>query len=316
MSTENILQGILSQKIVQTGGVYSAKTDIVNVDNITATGDIRTNGLIDAAGGINLTGDITTDGSIASGGSITCDGTITSGGSITGTVLNLDSNTQPNISTTGTTLQISTSINNDGGKFDLNGNELINSGGNKTGIFREFITIGTNLNMGNSRIDSEDGLVIFGQDLGLNSHQAKDGSIAPRNALNNNNIYNSAIEFKNRAIEGLIGGTSVWVGPISNITGQFNIKDNCGTMTIDNTGSGTSTSVAVSISGITDNSIVIVTPTSSLGSHSGIPITYWVVTTGALPTDSAPTPIGTITINTSSHVTGSKTFNYFIAKYY
>jgi hypothetical protein len=34
MSTENVLQGILSQKIVQTGGVYSVKTDLVNVDNI------------------------------------------------------------------------------------------------------------------------------------------------------------------------------------------------------------------------------------------------------------------------------------------
>ena len=34
MSTENVLQGILSQKIVQTGGVYSAKTDLVNVDTI------------------------------------------------------------------------------------------------------------------------------------------------------------------------------------------------------------------------------------------------------------------------------------------
>ena len=34
MSTENVLQGILSQKIVQTGGVYSAKTDVVNVDTI------------------------------------------------------------------------------------------------------------------------------------------------------------------------------------------------------------------------------------------------------------------------------------------
>lgn len=34
MSTQNTLQGILSQKIVQSGGVYSAKTDVVNVDNI------------------------------------------------------------------------------------------------------------------------------------------------------------------------------------------------------------------------------------------------------------------------------------------
>ena len=34
MSTQNTLQGILSQKIVQSDGVYSAKTDIVNVDSI------------------------------------------------------------------------------------------------------------------------------------------------------------------------------------------------------------------------------------------------------------------------------------------
>jgi hypothetical protein len=49
MSTENVLQGILSQKIVQSGGVYSAKTDVVNVDTIkldstsTQAGSVTTN---------------------------------------------------------------------------------------------------------------------------------------------------------------------------------------------------------------------------------------------------------------------------------
>jgi hypothetical protein len=288
MSTENILQGILSQKIVQTGGVYSAKTDIVNVDNITATGDIRTNGVIDAAGGIDLTG------TISSSSSITCNNLVST------------SATGPHISTTRPSLKISTSLT-DGGTFDLNNNKLISSGG----LGR--VRMGVELDVAGNKIENTSGsFILFGKDLNLNDHRLTEGSIQVSNCKNFGD-FEDAINFQSVSRSGTSTG---WHPPISNITGQFNIKDNCGTMTIDNTGSGTSTSVAVSIAGITTNSIVIVTPTSSLGSHSGMPITYWVVTTGAIPTESAPTPTGTITINTSSHVTGSKTFNYFIAKYY
>jgi hypothetical protein len=291
MSTENILQGILSQKIVQTGGVYSAKTDIVNVDNITATGDIRTNGLIDAAGGINMTG------TIESNSSITCNNLVST------------SATGPHISTTRPSLKISTSLTDGTGTFDLNNNKLISSGG----LGR--VRMGAELDLAGNKIENTGGAgtIIFGKNIDLVEHRLTEGSIQVSNCKNFGD-FEDAINFQSVSRSGTSTG---WHPPISNITGKFNIKDNCGTMTIDNTGSpGTSTSVAVSISGITDNSIVIVTPTSNLGSHSGMPITYWVVTTGVAPTESLPTPTGTITINTSSHVSGIKTFNYFIAKYY
>ena len=38
MSVQNVLQGILSQKVVADGGGYSVKNDIVNVDTVNAIG--------------------------------------------------------------------------------------------------------------------------------------------------------------------------------------------------------------------------------------------------------------------------------------
>ena len=74
----------------------------------------------------------------------------------------------------------------------------------------------------------------------------------------------------------------------------INASSNAGTITISSGTSGTT-----SLTGIKTTSNVIVTPTSDIGSG----IRYWVTTTA-----------NTITINTSSSVTGI-TFNYFIAKY-
>ena len=74
MSTESILEGILSPKVVNDGnGGYTTKTDIVNVDNITATGTL-TAASVNAAGGdftlhnINATGSISANGGITAGG--------------------------------------------------------------------------------------------------------------------------------------------------------------------------------------------------------------------------------------------------------
>jgi len=59
MSTENVLQGILSQKIVQTGGVYSAKTDLVNVDTIKLDSTSTQAGKINVSSGTTGTANVT-----------------------------------------------------------------------------------------------------------------------------------------------------------------------------------------------------------------------------------------------------------------
>jgi hypothetical protein len=88
MSTESIIQGVLSPKVVSDGnGGYTAKTDIVNVDNITATGTLSVPA-INSAGGtlglhsINATGDITATGNITASGNITSSSNITASDSI------------------------------------------------------------------------------------------------------------------------------------------------------------------------------------------------------------------------------------------
>lgn len=66
MSTESILQNVLSPKVVSDGsGGYTTKTDIVNVDNITATGTITTSSFSAHGGDLTLH-DITATGTITS----------------------------------------------------------------------------------------------------------------------------------------------------------------------------------------------------------------------------------------------------------
>lgn len=302
MSTENVLQGILSQKIVQDGGGYVARTDIVNVDNITATGDIVA-ASITTNGPIEMTGDISSDGSI------------------TANNLNLTSITGPHISSTRNSIRIST-LSASGnefsqGTFDLGNNLIISSRAvDSGGLVEGRVTMGAELDMKgqdiNDTVVNQFGGIKFGKNITLNEHRLIDGSIKVSNCKNFGS-FEDAIQFDSKAIT----ASAIWYPPISNILGQFNIKTNCGQITIDNS-SGTSLTFAYQdIEGITSSSIVVVTPTSDLGTYSGnIPITYWVETTGNIPTQSSLSTSGRITIRTSHHVEGIKTFNYFIAKYY
>ena len=116
MSTENILQGIISPKVVSDGsGGYVAKADIVNIDRIEATGNI------------------VTDGSIATTGGISSSTSVTAPDVVTDSIGN------------GSNLQVNGTINGvDGGRLtlgadlDLNGHSLYTHAGQ--------ITIATNLN--------------------------------------------------------------------------------------------------------------------------------------------------------------------------
>ena len=150
MSTENVLQGILSQKIVQDGAGYAARTDIVNVDNITANSIV--------------TGSITT-------GSINTSGTITSGGSsITASSLRLTSAAGPHITTAGNTLQIATTTAADtAGFFNLNGNTIRDTGGNRTGQWANYITLGSNLNTEGFSIGTRTGQIELVNTLDMNT---------------------------------------------------------------------------------------------------------------------------------------------------
>ena len=133
MSTENVLQGILSQKIVQDGAGYAARTDIVNVDNITAN-SITTTSL--APSSINATGNITASRLI------------------------LSSAAEPHITTAGDTLQIATTTAvNTAGFFDLNGNTIRDTGGNRTGYWANYITLGSNINTEGFSIGTRNGQI-------------------------------------------------------------------------------------------------------------------------------------------------------------
>ena len=60
MSTQNIIQGIVSPKVVSDGtGGYQVKTDIVNVDNITTSGSIVSNGAVTGVGALYTSGGVT-----------------------------------------------------------------------------------------------------------------------------------------------------------------------------------------------------------------------------------------------------------------
>jgi hypothetical protein len=67
MSTESIIQGILSPKVVSDGSTgYTTKTDIVNVDNITATGDVSAQRLF----GTSISGTTTIHAPTITGGDV------------------------------------------------------------------------------------------------------------------------------------------------------------------------------------------------------------------------------------------------------
>jgi hypothetical protein len=232
MSTENVLQGILSQKIVQDGAGYAARTDIVNVDNITANSIV--------------TGSITT-------GSINTSGTITSGGSsITASSLRLTSAAGPHIRTAGDTLQIATTTAaNTAGFFDLNGNTIIDSGGNRLVLpagqsnWSKYITLGANVNTNGFSIATQNGYIeivdtidmntrsILRVDrLQLNTDSQQAGTITVLNGQSSQQITittpPSAPEFV-----GVSSSSIVIVTPTSLITNRYWVTPGSGTITVN-----------------------------------------------------------------------------------
>jgi hypothetical protein len=278
MSVQNTLQGILSQKVVQNGSGYSVHTDIVNVDNITTTGTISTTGAILTTQPVNCDSIIFRPGSAGEIYSRTGTGVTTGAGVVTMNNTDINLNGNQIINDSGTLSHL--------GNIDMHGKIISDSTASQTtatvtngisGIkFGNHIDLNGHLilNTGIGHSSSYNNYITLGGNLDLNSYtitssNGGDMKIGTDITLNNHNIHSVAS-----------------IGLSSSST-------QAGTITVSGT-SGTATST-----GVLSSSIVIVTPTSDIGSG----IRYWVTTNNS----------GTITITTSSSV--SVIFNYFIAKY-
>jgi hypothetical protein len=209
MSTENVLQGILSQKIVQDGGGYAARTDIVNVDNITAN-SITTTSL--APSSINATGNITASRLI------------------------LNSAAGPHISTTGNTLKIATTTAaSTSGTFNLNGNTIIDTGGNRTGPWADYITLGSNLNTEGFSIGTRTGQIELVNTLDMNTRSIERVS---QLQLTSDSAQAGIINCSTttNTISGITGVTStsiVIVTPTTQPTGSYWVTTGGGTITLN-----------------------------------------------------------------------------------
>jgi hypothetical protein len=209
MSTENVLQGILSQKIVQDGDGYAARTDIVNVDNITAN-SITTTSLTPSS--INTTGNITAAS------------------------LRLTSAAGPHITTAGNTLQIATTTAaNTGGFFNLNGNTIRDTGGNRTGEWANYITLGSNLNTEGFVIGARIGQIELVNTLDMNTRsieRVNQLELIPESTQAG--IINCSTT--TNTISGITGVTStsiVIVTPTSQPTGSYWVTTGTGTITLN-----------------------------------------------------------------------------------
>ena len=308
MSTQNVLQGILSQKIVQDGeGGYAVRTDIVNVDNILVTGYVAAVGGIVASAfsteSLEITGEtptilvqsndsgpntLTIDAPLSVNGPLNLNGNNINGlTNITVDDVNsftLSSNsvvattlTTPNIIVSGPSPSISTqvadralSIN---APIDLKDNVLSSTGSASQ------IRLGSTLNLNNNSITTTAGSSI--------------NFISPIN-LNNNNLANiqnvnlNAIVFN--AGTPSISTSGVNTPLIINAPLRFNTTQ-AGQIIVSSGTTGTA-----GVIGVTATSVVIVTPTSQPTGR------YWVTTS-----------TGTITLNLET--AQGITFNYFVARY-
>ena len=308
MSTQNVLQGILSQKIVQDGeGGYTVRTDIVNVDNVIATGSVAAVGGIIATTftteSLTIAGQtptISVESNDSGPNTLTIDAPLSVNGplNLNGNNINgltnitvddvnsftLSSNsvvattlTTPNIIVSGTTPSISTqlagyalSIN---APIDLKDNVLSSTGSASQ------IRLGSTLNLNNNSITTTAGSSI--------------NFISPIN-LNNNNLANiqnvnlNAIVFNAGTPSISTSGVNTALiinAPLKLTTAQ------AGQIIVSSGTTGTA-----GVTGVTATSVVIVTPTSSPTGR------YWVTTS-----------TGTITLNLET--AQAITFNYFVAKY-
>lgn len=144
MSVQNVLQGVLSQKVVADGGGgYSVKNDIVNVDTI-------------AASSLNLSSGLSSDLNLNGKQIINDTGTLTRLG---------------NINMNGKILSDTTGAVKLGSILDLNGNLLKNSGAGVNG-FDGHIALGSPLDMNNKILTNSGGLGVYlGTTLDMASQQ-------------------------------------------------------------------------------------------------------------------------------------------------
>jgi hypothetical protein len=310
MSTQNVLQGILSQKIVQDGeGGYAVRTDIVNVDNVVATGAVF------GAGGILATtfitesltingqtptisveandsgpNTLTIDAPLSVNGPLNLNGNNINGlTNLTAEDLNsftLSSNsvvattlTTPNIIVSGTTPSISTQLADRAllinAPIDLKNNILSSTGGASQ------IRLGSTLNLNNNSITTTAGSSInFISPINLNSN----------NLANVQNVNLNAMTFSGSTAN--IYTRSPTTPLFINAPLRFTTTQAGQIICV----SGTNPTTITGITDVTATSVVIVTPTSQPDGR------YWVTTS-----------TGTITLNleTAQNIT----FNYFVARY-
>jgi hypothetical protein len=308
MSTQNVLQGILSQKIVQDGEGYAVRTDIVNVDNVFATGAVvGAGGIITpslATDNLTIQGEtptITVDGNELGPNTLTIDAPLSvngalnlNGNNINGLtnllVDNVNSNTvsatslvtgtltTPNIIVSGTTPTISTQIADRSlsinAPIDLKNNILSSTGGASQ------IRLGSTLNLNNNSITTTAGSSInFISPINLNSN----------NLANVQNVNLNAIVFNTGSPSISTSGVNTQLtinAPLRLTTAQ------AGKIVF----SGGSTTVDTPVPGVTTESVVILTPTTPFAG------TYTLTTQASNIR---------LVLGTAADIT----FNYFVAKY-
>jgi hypothetical protein len=307
MSTQNVLQGILSQKIVQDGEGYAVRTDIVNVDNVIASG-----GVFGAAGIItssfeteNFTirgetptitvydndsgpNTLTIDAPLSVNGPLNLNGNNINGltnllvdnvnsNTVSATSLVTGTLTTPNIIVSGTTPTISTQIADRAlsinAPIDLKDNVLSSTGSASQ------IRLGSTLNLNNNSITTTAGSYInFISGINLNNN----------NLANIQNVNLNAMTFSGSTAN--IYTRSPTTPLIINAPLRFTTTQ-AGQIIVSSGNTGTA-----NVTDVTATSVVIVTPTSQPTGR------YWVTTS-----------TGTITLNleTAQNIT----FNYFVARY-
>jgi hypothetical protein len=317
MSTQNVLQGILSQKIVQDGeGGYAVRTDIVNVDNIIATGYVGAIGGILATTftteSLQITGQTPTisvddDGMgqyytltinapldvrgplILNGNNISGLNNLTINNELTCNALTSASTNTGNINLTSlnfnqdtaniSTRQIGIDVSNNPIYNTLRINAPLFVSGPISTTTGSAVVLGNNLNLNGNSIQT-----ISGASIGFNSSLN----------LNNNNIGNvGSLNLNALTFTGATPGIFT-----TNLTTQLNINaplnltgTQAGQIIVSSGTTGTAT-----VTGVTSTSVVIVTPTSQPDGR------YWVTTSAN---------IITLNLETAQGIT----FNYFVARY-
>lgn len=258
MSVQNVLQGVLSQKVVADGGGYAVKNDLVNIDSITASN--LSIGTLDLSGGLsadlNLNGKqiINDNGTLTRLGNIDMNGKILSDSTAT--------------SSTGVTL---------GSNLDLKGKLIVDSG--TEGSYAGYVTFGSDINMKGKVITNSVGSqpVQFGTDIGLNRHDIQE--------VTSFHIYSPSTQAGQIQIPN--GQSSAAVTTAAAVGGKYYLP-------------GSNDTIVDPLSHVTANSIVVVTPTSDIGS-----LRYWVTTETRL-----------VRVNLHDPNPGPAIkFNYWIAKY-